>query len=260
MEFAWRLDEHADGTAKLVIDPNAKVFAQVDCQHRLGFLSETDIPLAFMSFIRLNVEEEREIFTTINSKAKGLSGSLIDANAAKLADDLGAQAPDLYVATRLADDHDSPWVDRLKKGGTTLGLKKPVSLRMMRHASERFIRELKAQRLFTVGMAADAAKKFWRAVATIYSDAWGEPRRHYIAKGVGVYSLMGLAGQLTSEALNKNLDITEAYFAGVLSDHLANMDWRRGGPLESFNGGKGAEQALQFLRKQMEVTAAEKRR
>jgi len=261
MEFAWCMTERPDGTATLTIDPHVKVFAQVDCQHRLGFLGGIDIPLAFMSFLRLTVEEEREVFTTINSKAKGLSGTLMDTNNARLAQNLGAEAPHLYIAMSLSDDKDSPWHNRLKKGGqSSLGLKKPVSLRMMKNAATRFIRELRGQKFFPVDKAADAAKKFWCAIAVVYPDAWKEPRRHFIAKGVGVYSLMSLAGQMTEEALKRKLDVTEAYFVGELTDRLADFDWSHGGPLESFNGEKGADQALQLLRKQMNTRHITKRK
>ncbi len=116
---SWSLEE-TETEAILRIVPGNKVFAQVDCQHRLGHLLDLEVPLAFMSFIRLTVEQERGIFTTINSKAKGLSGSLIDANLAKLANDLCSEVPDLYIAIRLADDPDSPWYNKLRKGGVLM--------------------------------------------------------------------------------------------------------------------------------------------
>ena len=50
--------------------------AQVDCQHRLGHLSDLPIMLPFMCFIGLTEREEMEVFNVINSKAKGLSTSL----------------------------------------------------------------------------------------------------------------------------------------------------------------------------------------
>jgi len=250
-DSAWRLDEAQDGTATLFIDPGSKVFSQVDCQHRLGHLSDVEISLAFMSFIRLTMEEEREVFTTINSKAKGLSGSLIDANLAKIAKELSSEVPNLYIAMCLADDHDSPWLNRLRKGGTTTGMKRTSSLRMMNRAATRFLREVKSHKNFTVDMAADAAKKFWRAVASTFPTEWGDSRRHFIAKGVGIYSLMSLGGELTSHALKRRLEITEAYYCGLLSDHLAMFDWSHDGPLNDLNGAKGAEQALQLLRDRM---------
>lgn len=255
---SWEMNVYNNGSAVLRIDPTAKVFAQVDCQHRLGHLTDLPISLAFMSFIGLSVEEERAVFTTINSKAKGLSGSLIDTNVASIAEDLGAESPALYIATHLADDTDSPWFNRLKKGGTTLGLKKPVSLRMMKLGAERFIRELGSQRLCTVEQATSAAKSFWRAVAIAFPAAWADPRHHFIAKGVGIYSLMSLGGELACKAMAQSQEITDLYFSTKLSGHLGTVNWGRTGPLENFNGGKGADQALHYLRMQMALSASQK--
>ena len=41
---------------------------------------------------------------------------------------------------------------------------------------------------------------FWAAVALLLRDAWDNPRRTLLCKGVGVYALMGIAGDLVNEA------------------------------------------------------------
>ena len=71
---AWRLTRGAASAATLSVSAAAgKVLAQVDCQHRLGYLADLDVSLSFMCFIGLSEREEMEIFKVINSKAKGLS-------------------------------------------------------------------------------------------------------------------------------------------------------------------------------------------
>src|SRR5438876_1162688 len=51
LDKAWRLDEGHRGLASLRIQSAAgKVLAQVDCQHRLGFLSGVSVLLPFMTF------------------------------------------------------------------------------------------------------------------------------------------------------------------------------------------------------------------
>ncbi|MBK7686463.1 MAG: hypothetical protein IPJ25_11035 [Rhodocyclaceae bacterium] len=44
--------------------------AQVDCQHRLGYLRNSPIQFAFMTYIGLSIKEEMEIFRIINGKVK----------------------------------------------------------------------------------------------------------------------------------------------------------------------------------------------
>ena len=85
-EKGWSVKEEVAGkNTELEIDlSSGSVMSQVDCQHRLGNLSQSKVTLPFMCFLGLTVEEEIEIFRTINGKAKGLSGSLIDYTEAQL--------------------------------------------------------------------------------------------------------------------------------------------------------------------------------
>ena len=104
--------------------------AQVDCQHRLGYLHDSPIPFAFMAYIGLTIEEEMEIFRVINGKAKGLSGSLLDFTEARLVeDDLKAAKPELFLALVLHEEQRSPWYQRLDLGGNrTTGPMRVASL------------------------------------------------------------------------------------------------------------------------------------
>ena len=142
---AWKIVTGAKG-ARLVIARDAgKVLSQVDCQHRLGRIDDLDIPLPFMCFVGLSEREELEIFSIINSKAKGIRGSLLDYHAAKMAEDLGQERPELLIALHLNADEDSPWCRRLDLGGNcTLGLTRKASLRLMQQAVKRFLTDSRA--------------------------------------------------------------------------------------------------------------------
>ena len=89
---AWSLTPDADGPTTLTVrDDGEKVLVQVDCQHRLGHLNDVDVQLPFMMFIGLDERAEMEIFNVINSKARGLSNSLLDFHEASLASNLGKE-------------------------------------------------------------------------------------------------------------------------------------------------------------------------
>ena len=94
------------------------MLAQVDCQHRLGHLSDLDVELPFMCFIGLTEREEMEVFNVINSKAKGLSTSLLDFHDAQLATRPCADRPELFIALHLKNEPSSPWYRQLDLGGT----------------------------------------------------------------------------------------------------------------------------------------------
>lgn len=238
----------ARGRYVLRIDKAGSHLSQVDCQHRLGHLADVEVELAFMCFVGLSPEEEREVFTTINSKAKGLNTSLIDYNSSQLMRDLCKEDPCLFIAMCLADDEDSPWRGRISKGGTTsVGLKRVASLRLMKLAVRRFFRSKAELAQCDPREVAQILKSFWRAVAETYEDAWSAPRTHLITKGVGVYGLTTLAGDLVREAKAMNREPTQAYFGNVLGDFYFDFDWSSDGKLDALGGTKGAARAYKIL-------------
>ena len=125
------MHEQGNGRAQLVIEEDAgKIMAQVDLQHRLGYLGDLDIPPPFMCFVELDVDEEMEVFNIVNSKAKGLSTSLLDFHDAQLSQDLAKEYPEIFVAFYLNSESNSPRVQQLDLGGTTTSaLQRLASLR-----------------------------------------------------------------------------------------------------------------------------------
>ena len=117
-EEKWRVFELKHGRVRLEVEANAsRIMVQVDCQHRLGHLGDLPIELPFMCFIGLSVQEEMEVFSVINGKAKGLSTSLLDYHAAQLAENLAEDRPELFIALQLNSIEESPFFRRLNLGG-----------------------------------------------------------------------------------------------------------------------------------------------
>ena len=134
---AWALHVGAQGFARLEINPNAgKLLAQVDCQHCLGYLNDLSVQLPFMTFLGLSEREEMEVFNIINSKAKGLSTSLLDFHEATLAGDLASERPELFIALQLNNNPQSPWYRQLDLGGEkTSGLARRSTARRRARSS-----------------------------------------------------------------------------------------------------------------------------
>lgn len=246
----WRLKREKSGRATLSIDKlGGPVFAQVDCQHRLGYLDEVSVTLAFMTFIGLSVREETEIFNIINSKAKGLSSSLLDFHASQLVADLGTVKPEIYIALKMNDGPESPWHGRLDLGGKrTVGTRRYASLRTMQKAVRRFLRESQILSGRSADEAFQVIQDFWTAVTKVLSKEWNDPRRHFLTKGIGVYSLMSVAGDLYLEGVKRGAKIGADYFTRVLSDFISEIDWSSRGDLQGFGGAGGADQALHLIR------------
>jgi DGQHR domain-containing protein len=247
----WRIRGDREPFATLDIDGTAgPVLAQVDCQHRLGFLRDLPIPLAFMTFIGLTPKEEMRIFNVINSKAKGLSSSLLDYHESRLTDDLRTAKPEIYIALLLRDTAGSPGYQSLDIGGRrSVGMRRIASLRTMQKAVRRFLRASEILESKDVHEASAIVLAYWRAISTVLSAEWSNPRRHLVTKGVGVYALMSIAADLYCDATNAGLTCDEAYFVGALSDFVNSVDWSTRGPFRGFGGAAGADQALELLRK-----------
>ncbi len=226
---------------------SGKVLAQVDCQHRLGYLNDVNLELPFMCFLGLTEREETEVFNIINSKAKGLSTSLLDFHDATLAADLATERPELFIALQLNNDSESPWYRQLDLGGTsTSGLMRRASLRTMQKAVKRFLNQTKILQQQSADTAAHLVLDFWAAVAVVLREAWDNPRQYLISKGLGVYVLMGIAGDLFLESMGQPCD--KRYFVTKMAEFIGDIDWSSQGPLKGFGGEGGVNSALSLIR------------
>lgn len=243
----WRIMPRTGGHAVLRLRVGTPCLAQVDCQHRLGELGDSDVPLAFMAFIGLDLRGEMAMFTIINSKARGLSSSLTDFHTSNLLEDLAAQAPHLFLARQLNEDANSPWFKRIRCGGhSTSGLKRRTSLRMMQHAIQRFLVQTKCHDRMNIENVAQLLIAYWRAVATVFETEWLNHRTHLITKGVGLYGLTQLLGTIvTASGLDGQ---SEEYFIQRLSPLKAQIDWGTGGTFSSAGGRKGAGEVHSVLK------------
>lgn len=246
---AWSIVPSGESKVELRFSTDAgKIFAQVDCQHRLGHLTGLDLSLPFMSFIGLTEREEMEIFNVINSKAKGLSASLLDFHDARLASDLATDRPELYIAIFLKNVPGSPWYQQLDLGGTsTSGLDRRASLRTFQKAVKLFLNKSGVLRRASVDVAAQLVLDFWSAVALVLSDAWSRPRKHLLTKGIGVYALMEIAAEIVAGA-RPGAIVDKRYFAAALMDFAADFDWSNDGPLKGLGGESGVKAAVAMLR------------
>ncbi len=245
---AWRIERREPPHARLVIaDEQAKVLTQVDCQHRLGHLDDLTLWLPFMCFLGLTEREEMEVFSVINSKAQGLSTSLLDFHDSRLVADLAKERPELFIAIHLKNNNQSPWFRQVSLGGrATSGMTRRASLRTLQTSVKRFLAQTKILDRYAVEVVAQMVLDFWGAVALLLRDQWDNPRKTLLCKGVGVYALMGIAGDLIEDARASIID--KRYFSNRLADFITDLDWGNGGTFSGLGGETGAKTALNILR------------
>ena len=246
---AWKTRKHGACIEILIVREVGAILSQVDCQHRLGHLRDLNVVLPFMIFLGLTEHEELEIFNTINSKAKGLSSSLLDYHESKLLKDLAGQKPELFIALHLNDASDSPWHKQLDLGGNgTTGMTRRASLRTMQKAVRRFIVASDVLSLESPTDVAGLVQEYWIAVSTVLASSWAKPRTHFLTKGIGVYALMGILADLWTDLRKSGLPPHRKNFAALLSDFAPDFDWSKHGPLRGLGGESGAKEALAVLR------------
>lgn len=251
LSHAWRIERANNGYATLILDRSIKCFAQVDCQHRLGELENSQVSLAFMAYIGLDLRDEMAMFTVINSKAKGLSSSLTDYHESNLLNDLANEAPHFYIARRLNEDPNSPWYRLIRYGGeTTSGLKRRTSFRMMQKAVQHVLKETNG-RIRAVESKYEIIISFWKAVQNVFPDEWADHRHHLISKGVGLYSLMMLLSELVKGAPDVSYDTD--FFESKLIKIKPKVDWNSNGTFASAGGHKGAREAYSVLKGMLEL-------
>ena len=246
----WSVFESETGVVQLHISATAeKIMAQVDCQHRLGHLSDLPIPMPFMCFIGLSEREEMEVFSVINSKARGLSTSLLDYHEAQLAEALAEERPELFIALQLNRAEDSPWHRRLNLGGkTTSGLKRIASLRMMQQSIYEFLKATRARTTHSPDDCVRLILDFWVAVVLVLPTQWADARHHMLTKGVGVYALMRIAADIYNETQAAGRPCDRRAFTTALSDFAEAVDWSTTGPLKGFGGQGGVKAAVEHIR------------
>jgi DGQHR domain-containing protein len=252
MKNQWQLGKGKGNQAHLRLKKGGKSLVIVDGQHRLGELADVELPFSFMAFIGLDIRTEMALFSIINSKAKGLSTSLTDFLQSNLVNDIAQEAPHLFIAKRLNEDQNSPWYRFIRYGGeTTSGLKRRTSLRMMQKSIDRLLKRFRGKETISVDHYYNIIHSFWEAVKEIFPKEWEDHRHHLLSKGVGLYSLMLLLGDIVSKDNPERLD--KRYFINTLQPLKTKIDWHAKGMFSEAGGQKGAIEVYDKLRKALEV-------
>jgi DNA sulfur modification protein DndB len=233
----------------LLVPTKRQAMARLDCQHRLEYAADLNVSLPFVIYTGLTREEEIQIFTDINDKHKGLTKSLVDSHSYTLSKDPKEEAPHLAISVQLNKDSDSPWSQAVNTGGisqSTPGAKRKITLRTFQDANRVLISGPRCQN-DDYDVKYEAAKNYWQAVATIFSDAWTNSRKHLITKGVGIAALAELGKYVIEECLSSGDTSVTA-----MAEHLKKLegfDWgNQTSPLKIVGGQKGAKAAANMFK------------
>jgi|GEM_PF-3449916 len=255
--------------------PFERAFSQVDCQHRLGMMANSEKEVTICIFERLTRLEEALIFRVINEKQVKISTSLVDLLVFRLG------KGDLYNPThawalRLNSDPVSPFYDKVYTGGAKVsGKTYVVTLRTLRECLKLAIgddeipnrlpenRKLsllkklqntsvvyqtildpnltELQRRKNFDTAYEFIRTYWNAVNALWPDAW-DPQKHKQYKLLTTPGLKGLSmvGNAVFEQCRQKNDYSYRIIDTLLSPAASWVEWHKDGDFRQATGNAGA--------------------
>lgn len=221
--------------------------SRVDGNHRLhlaGGIDERmpaiDRDVSFCLALNLSIDEEIKLFRDINNNQRRMDTSHLDKIELRLSgeDQVKARNPALYIASRLANDEDSPLAKFVYQGG-----KRPagsfIPLRTLHTGIEYMLsRQTKLTALGGADAQAVVIKNYFDALKMWVPDAWAEPKEYLVLRGAGLWGSCFIGADVIDRALAKKKfeaqDMLEILQAG------RKWNWTRTGDFQGFSGRGGA--------------------
>jgi len=88
--------------------------------------------------------------------------------------------------------------------------------------------------------------EYWNAIRRVFPEDWRNHRHTLLTKGVGLYALMELLGDLVS--IIKPGQLSEEWFAQKLKLLLPSISWSSRGMFSNVGGKKGAHEVYHTLK------------
>ncbi len=215
--------------------PWRRAFSQVDCQHRLGSMRDSDKPITFCVIPGISRHQEATLFQVINKNQKGISTSLVDTIIL-----LTVPNPTNHMlwARDLDADLASPFHGLVDTGGR--GRKNTlITFRGLRNSLQQLIPSryvgngsIDYQQGYTF------ARNYWQAVHDEWPKEFGDKSAYKMMVNPGVLALSRL-GRLLFESKVDVQDFGKSSIATYLQGGKPDVDWSVAGPFKDATG-KGA--------------------
>jgi DGQHR domain-containing protein len=225
--------------------PWRRAFSQVDCQHRLGHMSQYDKFVTVCIIPDITRAEEALIFKTINDKQKKISTSLVDAIILLTTTD-PVQEPEIHWAYNLGIDYGSSFFKLVSSEGTNLkGQKYMVTLRTLKTCmsillgGKRFIRQfIKTKddydRFYIL------IRNYWNVIKSLWPNEWPDKDNYKLMTVPGLKGLSKYGRKILSESLDAG-DTSIAYLQKYFRKGPSAINWSStiGEPLHEASGNTG---------------------
>lgn len=229
-----------------VQEPWRRAFAQVDCQHRLGSMADSDKPVTFCIFPGLSRRDEAIIFRTINAKQRKISTSLVDAIVLKT--DPHA-SPHIGWAWDLGWDPGSPFNRKVWTGGrgrppadhlvTLGGLHRTLKVL----APKRPVASEDPELWYTF------ARNFWLVIRSLWPSEFHDRVNYKLQTTPGQRGLAQFGQHVFRKVLPAQ-DTRQKPIRDAFQNDGSRINWRVDGPFQLATGKGGQRNVYQELLKQ----------
>lgn len=218
-------------------DKSKTYVSRVDGNHRLFYAAgdEKRDPLLVNSPFQLHVgltrDQEGLLFVDINANQKGLNTSHLALLQHRLTDEEREIKDhlDRWITSKMTQDPDSPWHGVVgggsNKGAKTQNLSRLVNFVTLQTGVSKILAKSQYIRDFTNPDVQYAViKNYWKAVKTVFSNEWANPKEYLLLKNIGVLSLSLLGGTIIDRCLAKGKSSVEDMIF-YLRQAKGTFDW-----------------------------------
>ena len=124
-------------------------------------------------------------------------------------------------------------------------------MRMMQKTVQAFLAQTRSLLDVSIEEKYQIVLCFWKAVQSTFPEAWKDHRCNLITKGVGLYGLMQLLGDIVKS--NPKADFSVDYFMSKLMPLKSSIDWSSQGQFAYVGGKKGVQVVYQTLKKEVNL-------
>jgi len=225
-----------------------RAFSQVDCQHRLGKMGDSDRLITVCIIPNVTRLQEAIIFKTINDTQKKISTSLVDAIIQLSQTPL--DAPEVHWAFNLSRDLSSCFYRKVNMEGRNLaGQTYLVTLRTLKTSISSFVG---GKRFIDYNLDTMAdynqfyilIRSYWNEISNLWPNQFQDARGFKLITTPGIKGLARYGRKIFKDAYEVGSNSTN--LSGVITNPKI-MDWSSSGSLMFASGNSGARAVYELL-------------